>query len=141
MIKAWYIHSNIKQKVRMFRNSMLGCITIASGYGILILGLHCKQLQRYFTQIIRLKLDINNKTLDLWAVHVTRERGRGIYALTNMLGFLYLHCLWGYTVNYEERIEFAGMNCIIDHIIYLFKCIYSHSHRLGINYYLTFIIL
>jgi hypothetical protein len=40
-------------------------------------------------------------------------------------------------LNYEERIEFAGMNCIIDHIIYLYKCIYSHSHRLGINYYLT----
>jgi len=65
LIKAWYIHSNIKQKVRMFRNSMFGCITIASGYGILRPDLHCKHLQRYFTQIIRLKLDINNKTLDL----------------------------------------------------------------------------
>ena len=65
LIKAWYVHSNIKQKVRMFRNSMLGCITIAGGYGILRPGLHCKHLQRYFTQIIRLKLDINNKILDL----------------------------------------------------------------------------
>ena len=91
---------NTKQKVRMFRNPMLGCIitswiqgfvTIASGYGILRLGLHCKHLQRYFTQIIRLKSDINNKTLDLWAVHVTREGGKEIYALSNMLGFLYLH--------------------------------------------------
>ena len=86
----------------MFRNSMLGCIitswiqgfvTIASGYGILRLGLHCKHLQRYFTQIIRLKSDINNKTLDLCAIHVTREGGKGIYDLSNMLGSLYLHLL------------------------------------------------
>ena len=94
---------NIKQKVRTFRNSKLGSctlpswiqgfVTIASGYGVLRLGLHCKHLHRYFTQIIRLKSDINNKILDLGAVHVTREGGKVIYALSNMLGFLYLHLL------------------------------------------------
>ena len=93
---------NIKQKVRMFGNSKLGfCtlppwiqgfVTIASGYGIL------RHLQRYFTQIIRLKSDINKETLDLWAVHVTREGGKGINALSNMLGFLYLRLLWGYRI-------------------------------------------
>ena len=86
----------------MFRNSMLGCIitswiqgfvtTVSGvgwqriGYGTLRLVLHCKHLQRYFTQII-------NKTLDLCAIHVTGEGGKGIYALSNMLGSLYLHLL------------------------------------------------
>jgi len=41
--------------------------------------------------------------------------------------------LW-YHVNWKERIEFAGMNCIIDHITYLYKSTYSHSNILGINY-------
>jgi len=52
----------------MFRNSMLGCIITCwihggSGHGILRSDLHRKHLQRYFMQIIRLKSDINNKTL------------------------------------------------------------------------------
>jgi hypothetical protein len=45
------------------------------------LDLHRKHLQRYFMQIIRLKSDINNKTLDLRAIHVTRG-GKWIYALS-----------------------------------------------------------
>jgi hypothetical protein len=61
----------------MFRNSMLGCIITCwihggSGHGILRPDLHRKHLQRYFTQIIKLKSDINNKTLDFRAIHVTK---------------------------------------------------------------------
>jgi hypothetical protein len=70
----------------MFRNSMLGCIITCwiyggSGHGILRLDLHRKHLQRYFMQIIKLKSDINNKILDLRAIHVTRG-GKWIYALS-----------------------------------------------------------
>jgi hypothetical protein len=66
-----------KTKGKMFRNSMLGCIITCwiyggSGHGILRPDLHQKHHQRYFMQIIRLKSDINNKTLDLRAIHVTR---------------------------------------------------------------------
>jgi len=71
----------------MFRNSMLGCIITlwvhgGSGHGVLRPDFHRKNLQRYFTQIIRPKSDINNKTLALRAIHVTREGGKWIYALS-----------------------------------------------------------
>jgi hypothetical protein len=89
---------NIKQKVMMFRNSMLGFIFTlwihgGSGHSVLRPNFRRKHLQRYFTQIIRLNSRINNKTLDFLAVHVTREGGKWINALSNMLGFLYFHRL------------------------------------------------
>jgi hypothetical protein len=81
--------NNVKRKTKgkVFRNSMLGCIITlwihrGSGHGVLRPDFHQKNLQRYFTQIIRLKSDINNKTLDLRAIHVTREGGKWIYALS-----------------------------------------------------------
>ena len=120
LIKARHIHSNMQQlkvkelddkakyktKGRMFRNSMLRCIitswiqgfvNIGSGYGILRLGLHCKHLQRYFTQIIRLESHINKKYIRSLSRPFYKRRGKEICELSEMLGFQYLHLLWGNT--------------------------------------------
>jgi hypothetical protein len=94
-VKEFDNKSRRKTKGKMFRNSMLGSIITywihgGSRHGVLRLDLHQKNLETYFMQIIRLKSNINYKTVALRAIHVTREGGKLIYALS-------FHLLRGYT--------------------------------------------